>query len=60
MIESGNFDQFHVTVAVDTNGTAGGAGGANWENVCILDHYGTSGEFLPRRSCFIHGKQIAR
>ena len=33
--ESGNFDQFHVTVAVDTNGTAGGAGGANRENVCM-------------------------
>ena len=44
----GNIDDFvkvtqdgsHVTVAVDTNGTAGGA---NWENVCILDDYGTSG-----------------
>ncbi|MFH1517654.1 MAG: type I secretion C-terminal target domain-containing protein, partial [Pseudomonadota bacterium] len=40
LTQSGN----NITVAVDTSGAAGGAGGANWENVCILDNYGTSGE----------------
>ena len=33
-------DGNNITVAVDTNGTAPGA---TWENVCILDNYGTSG-----------------
>jgi hypothetical protein len=33
----------NITVAVDTNGTAGGAEGANWVDVCVLDNYGTSG-----------------
>jgi Ca2+-binding RTX toxin-like protein len=33
----------NITVAVDTNGTAGGAEGANWVDVGSLDNYGTSG-----------------
>ena len=39
-------DGNNITVSVDTNGAAGGAGGAAWENVCILDNYGTPGEDL--------------
>jgi hypothetical protein len=33
----------NITVAVDTNGTAGGAGGADWADVGIVENYGTSG-----------------
>jgi len=39
-------DGNNITVAVDTDGAAGGAGGATWENVCILDNYGTPGNDL--------------
>jgi hypothetical protein len=36
-------DGNNITVAVDTNGTIGGA---NFSDVCILDSYGTSGQDL--------------
>ncbi len=36
----------NITVSVDTNGTAGCVGGANWTDVCVLDSYGTPGNEL--------------
>jgi Ca2+-binding RTX toxin-like protein len=39
-------DGNNITVSVDTNGAAGGAGGATWENVFILENYDTPGSDL--------------
>ena len=35
-------DGNNITVQVDTNGTAGGAEGADWVNVAILDNSASS------------------